>query len=205
MRAINRQLHNLIHENESTIVRQHLLSGEAQLPTCFISAESLSLDYWTEIRYRVRTCRQLASVLATQCCANLKPQSRLDDQEAWCIRKTKKLESLLMSSLHAFYIYLALLRQIVLRTLHEFEEYVIADFTRLGFILDLDEQRILETFPTDTLIHIAQAWRILQGVSTAKKCFFRTQFCKISLYACEDGAHPGRFGSVHSFNKQSQS
>ncbi len=130
--------------------------------------ESLSLDNWTELRYRIRTCRQLASVLATQCCANLKPQSSLDDQEAWCMRKTKKLKFLLMSSFLAFYEYLVLLRQVVLRTLHEFEEYVVADFTRLGFILDLDEQRILENFPTDTLIHITQAWRILQGVSRAK-------------------------------------
>ncbi len=83
-----------------------------------------------------------------------------------------------MSSFLPFYEYLVLLRQIILRTLHEFEEYGIADFTRLGFILDLDEQRIFETFPRDTLIHIAQAWRILQGVSKAKSISFELGFAQ---------------------------
>ena len=168
LRTINRQLHNLIHENESTIVRRHLLEGEAHPPTYFMLAGSLSLDLLTDLRYRVRTCRQLASILATQCCANLRPQSQLDDREAWRMRKTEKLKTLLKSSFLALYEYFIRLREIVLRTLHEFEEYLIADFNRLGSILDLDQQRILETFPTDSLMHIAQAWRILERVSRAK-------------------------------------
>lgn len=168
LRAINRKLHNLIHENESAIVRQHLLEAESQPSTYFMPTGSLNLDWWTERRYRIHTCSQLASVLSTQCCANLKPHSRLDDQDAWRSRKTNKLKTRLMSSFLTFYEYLVRLRQIVLRTLHEFEEDLIADFTRLGFILDLDEQRILESFPTDSLVHIAHAWRILQGVSRAK-------------------------------------
>jgi hypothetical protein len=168
MRLVNHELHNLIHENEGTIVRNYLSQELEALQQFFRPAESLNLNYRIDLRYRLRESRRLASVLAGRCCSKLKPRQMSDDEEEWRKRKAKKLRNKLLMGLFALYEFLDRFRQVVLRSLYEFESCSTADFARLGFVLGLDQQRIFESFPVDSLNHITQVWRILEGVSMSK-------------------------------------
>ena len=179
LRLINRQLHNLIHDTESTIVRKHLSETAGVLLESFKPAGSLlSLDYQIELRYRLRECRRLASLLATRCCAKLEPQSPLDEEKAWRTRKMNKLRDDLMTGLFALYEFLCRFQEVVLRSLHEFEEYSTVDVVRLGSILSLDQQRIIENLPQGSLVRIIQAWRILKGVANSRGVPFNQKSTK---------------------------
>jgi hypothetical protein len=168
VRLTNRAFHNLIHENESTIVRKYLSQELESLQEYFKPAGAPSLNYRIELRYRLRNCRRLSSLLAGRCCVKLKTRPQLDDHDSWRRRKSKKLEDKLMMSMFALYEFLARFRQVVIRSLHEFEGCSTTDFARLGFVLGLDQQRIFECFPSNSLVGISQAWRILEGIATRK-------------------------------------
>jgi hypothetical protein len=179
LRLTNHKIHTLIHENESTIVRNHLREEKKIVPKYFKPAGSLSLDYEIELRYRFRQCRRLATFLATECCAKLEPLQLLYDSQGWRKRKAKKLRENLVMNLFAVYEFLARFREVVLRSLHEFEGCSTADFARLGFVLGLDQQGIFDGFPGNSLMPILYAWRILEGIANSKGISFN---CKATKY-----------------------
>ena len=167
MRLVNHEIHNLVHENESTIVRKYLSEELESLQKFFKPPGSLNLNYRIDLRYRLRESRQLASVVADRCCAKLKPQQPFDNEE-WRKKKAKILRDKLLMGLFALYEYLDRYREVVLRSMHDFEACSTADFASLGFVLGLDQQRIFETFPAESFLHITQAWRILEGVAHSR-------------------------------------
>lgn len=168
MRLANHQVHNLIHENESIIVRKYLCHELEPLQRFFQPSGSLNLNFRIELRYRLRESRRLSSLLAHRCCAKLEPRLPDDEQGAWRKRKTKKLRDKLMMSVFALYEFLNRLRQVIIQSLHEFEGCSTADFARLGFVLGLDQQRIFESFPRKSLAHLSHAWQIIEGVANSK-------------------------------------
>jgi hypothetical protein len=68
-------------------------------------------------------------------------------------------------ALHEFFVRF---QKIVVRSTHDFDGYTYTEYARLGSILGIDQQRIFESFPADSLVDILQAWRILEGVLYAK-------------------------------------
>jgi hypothetical protein len=168
LRLANHEIHNLIHENESTIVRKYLSNKLEALQKIFKPPGSLTLSYRMEMRYRLRICRHLSSLLATRCCAKLDPTPRIDDLHTWRKGKAKKLADKLTISLFILYEYLNRFREVVIRSLHEFEECSVKDLSSLGFVLGFDQQKILESFPKESLIPVLQTWRILEGITTSR-------------------------------------
>jgi hypothetical protein len=168
LRLTNHQLHHLIHDNESTITRNYLSQELELLQRIFKPAESLTLNYRIDLTCRLLQVRRLATLLAGRCSSKLKPQQPVENGEVWRTKKIRKLRDMLMTGLFALCEFLAQFRQVVLRSLHDFEGYSSDDFARFGFVLGIDQQRIFETFPTESFRHITQAWRILEGVANAK-------------------------------------
>lgn len=168
LRLTNHEFHKLIHENESTIVRKSLSQELDSIQRLSKPAECLSLDYLINIRHRLVDTRRLSSVLAARCCTQLKTRRPFNDEDGWREKKARKLEDRLMMGLFALDEFLAQFQQVVLRSLHQFEGCLAADFARLGFVLGLDQQQILETLPRESFVHILQAWRILEGVANSK-------------------------------------
>lgn len=167
LRLTNRQLHNLIHENESTIIRKYLGRELRTASQIFAPVEPLNLSYRFEVMRRLHQVGDLSLVLANRCCSKLIARRPLDDEEAWRRRKTTKLHEVLLMSTFALYEFLARFREIVLRSLHEFDGCSTAEFARLGFVLGLDQQQIFESFPKHYLMHTLHAWRILKGVAAS--------------------------------------
>jgi hypothetical protein len=92
----------------------------------------------------------------------------LRDDQAWRKRKTRLLKEHLTINLFALYEFLIRFREVVLRSLHDFEGCSTADFARLGFVLGLDQQRIFDSFPAKSLMPILHAWRMLEGIANSK-------------------------------------
>lgn len=168
LRLVNRELHNLIHENESAIVRQYLAGELEPLQEFFRPSGPLSLSYLGELLYRARESSHLSLLLADRCCEKLESRLALDNKEVWREGKRKKLKDKLMMSLFALHEFLVRFRNVVLRSLQEFEGWLTADSAAFRDILGLDQQRILETFPAESLVHIEAAWLILAGVAHSK-------------------------------------
>lgn len=168
LRLTNHELHNLVHEEESTIVRKMLGPELEALKMSYNYDMPLSLDYSIRLTKRLEDCVGISNVLARQCCIKLRACQPFDEEDRWRKRKIHQLERKLMVGVLALYEFLERFRRDVVRSLHEFEDCSTADFARLGFVLGLDQQNILETFPEATLIHILQTWRILKGVIKSK-------------------------------------
>lgn len=160
-------------------MRNHLADERKVVPRYFEPAGPLSLDYEIELRYRLRQCRRLSAFLATHCCAKLTPLPVLHDDQVWRKRKTRLLKEHLTINLFALYEFLARFREVVLRSLHEFEGCSSADFARLGFVLGLDQQGIFDSFPAKSLMPILYAWRMLEGIANSKGVSLN---CKATRY-----------------------
>lgn len=170
LRLISHSIHNLIHKNESTIVRQNIhFEPELEVMQRFQKpAGPLTLDYRINLHHCHRACRQISTVLAGRCCEKLKTLRSSTDDASWRERKTKILADELMTGIFALHEFFAQLGQIVIRSLRELQGLSTTDVAQLGSILGVDQQRILETFPQKTLIRALQAWRILKGVAFSK-------------------------------------
>lgn len=128
----------------------------------------LTLNYFMELLYRARRCSHLSSLLADRCCEKLESRPPPDNKETWREGKRKKLKDGLSLSLFVLHEFLDRFRHVILRCLQDFEGWLTADFAGSGDILCLDQQRIIETFPKESLVHIGAAWQILEGVATSK-------------------------------------